>query len=101
MLQSDNFVTLEAANAIEAFDLVQTRNGDLDLIVTDIRMPGHMSGLQLAFAVRAAFPAIPVILISAYEYLDAAKPALGQFELIEKPFKAKDVLAIVKKLNIR
>ena len=101
LLQPENFDALEAENAPQAFKLIQKLQGNFDLIVTDIRMPGEMSGLDLAFAVRTAFPAIPVIVISGYEYRDLAKQVLGQFELIEKPFKPGDFLAVVKKLSLR
>src|SRR5204863_1699574 len=60
------FQVLEAGSAPEAFKIVQALNGALDIIVTDVVMPGDMDGVDLANAVRSAFPQIPIILISGY-----------------------------------
>jgi CheY-like chemotaxis protein len=100
ILQAEGFQVVEADNAPLAFRLVQKLNGGLDLIVADVNMPGEMDGLDLAYAVRDAFPAIPVILMSGYAMPDSTKRPLGEFLLIEKPFKPEAILRAVKKAAI-
>ena len=97
VLQKEKFQALEAEDAPQAFRLIQRLNGQLDLIVTDIRMPGEMDGLDLAYAVRDAFPTLPVLLISGFADADARRPG-HNFELIRKPFKAEAILTSVKRL---
>ena len=66
ILQTETFHGLEAESAPAAFRLIQKLNGRVDLVVTDVNMPGDMDGLDLAYAIRDAFPFVPVILISGY-----------------------------------
>ncbi len=95
VLEYEGFKTLQAASAPQAYRLVESMGGAVDLIVSDVQMPGDMSGVDLAFAVRRAFPAIPVILISGY---GAPKLRESAFEFIEKPFRPDAILSIVKRL---
>ena len=85
---------LEAENAPEAFGLLQNLKGDIDLLVTDVQMPGDMDGLDLAHAVRHSFPAIPVILMSGLVTFDSAK--FQDFKRIQKPFRPETLLALAK-----
>ena len=94
ILEEQNFHTFEAGTAPQAFKLVQTLNG-VDLLVTDLQMPGDMDGEDLAFAIRQAFPKVPVILISGY---GPPRPHLAEFEFIEKPFRPEAILTVIAKL---
>jgi len=69
---------------------------DLGLVVTDYNMP-HISGLELAQAVKAIRPGLPVILASGYitEELRAEAPAAGIRELIYKPDTVDDLCKAV------
>jgi CheY-like chemotaxis protein len=92
ILQAEGFQAFEADNAPQAFRLIQKLNGGLDLIVTDVNMPGDMDGLDLAYAVRDTFPAIPVLVMSGYTLPGSSKRALGEFAFIQKPFKPDAIL---------
>ena len=78
---------LEADNADEARSLLVSR-GHVDALITDIRMPGSIDGVELAKWTRKRFPNIKTIIVSAYigPYWDTpvdatfAKPI--RFELI-------------------
>ncbi len=61
-LERAGFRTLEAANADEA--MVQMKNNDIDVLFTDIDMPGSMDGLGLVFTVRSRWPATRIIVTS-------------------------------------
>ena len=67
-----------------------------DLVVTDYNMT-HLSGLELAQAVKAMRPGLPIILASGYitEELRAKAPAAGIRELIYKPNTVDDLCEAV------
>jgi two-component system, NtrC family, sensor kinase len=58
---------------------------DVDLVFSDILMPGGMNGLELADAVRRRYPGLPVLLTTGYS--SSAQDALRQgFEVLPKPY---------------
>ncbi|HTV38286.1 MAG TPA: response regulator [Xanthobacteraceae bacterium] len=62
-LRKAGFTVIEAANPDQALDVL-TYAFDVKLVLSDIQMPGSMDGLALARLVRAAYPAIKIVLIS-------------------------------------
>jgi len=81
----------------------RARQGGVDLVVTDVRMP-DMDGLDMLAEIRAAAeaagtPAPHVIVITAFGSIETAKRAmkLGAHEYITKPFEADDLLAAIEK----
>jgi CheY-like chemotaxis protein len=66
MAEDAGFEVLEAANADEAIEILESRN-DIRLVFTDIHMPGSMDGLKLAHAVRDRWPPIKIIVTSGRE----------------------------------
>jgi len=73
-----------AANAPAGLDLIEAAGG-IDLVFSDIVMPGAMSGLDLARAVRQRFPEIVVLLTSGYS--SSAQEAVRQgFAVLPKPY---------------
>ena len=95
ILQSAGSQGLEAENAPQAFRMLQKLNGGVNLVLSDIQMPGEMNGVDLAHAIRDAFPGVPVILISGYA--ESAKYRGGRFDPIQKPFAPPTILAAVRK----
>lgn len=85
---------IEAENATDALRIVQKLGGRLNFLLSDIKMPGDMSGVDLAHSVRNTFPAISVILISGY--CETLEDAAG-FEFIRKPFAAEAILSAVER----
>ena len=67
----------------------------VDVVLSDIRMPG-LTGLELLDRIRAGFPDLPVVLMTAFAEVDLAMGALsnGAFDFILKPYKP-DVAATV------
>lgn len=83
---------VEAANADEAFAYLRAEGG-VDLLFTDIHMPGSMDGIELARRARANFPTLPVILTSGHLMPHEVTSGLP---LITKPYSiAKVVLEIL------
>jgi len=54
---------IEAANADEAFSYIQTA-AQIDLLFTDVQMPGSMNGAELARRIRSSYPSVRIILTS-------------------------------------
>ena len=94
-LESEGFRTLEAEDGELGLELVRKFGSDIDLVVSDIKMP-KLDGIQLANLVRAEFPKIPIILVSGY--VDAALENQPGVEFIAKPFLPSTLLNIVWKM---
>ena len=80
----------------EALAAARANAAQFDLVVTDYNMP-HMSGLELAQALREIRADLPVVLTSGYltEELRAKAPAAGIRELIHKPNTVDELCAAV------
>ncbi len=66
--------------------LASLNSAPVDLVFSDIVMPGPMNGLALAREIRTRYPAIPVLLTSGYS--DVARTAEREFVILRKPFQA-------------
>jgi PAS domain S-box-containing protein len=60
------------------------QDDDIDLVFSDIVMPGDMDGLTLARVIRERFPCLPVMLATGYS--SAAERAGAEFPIIRKPY---------------
>ena len=71
------------------------------VIVSDIRMPGE-SGLTFLTKVKAKFPEIPIIIMTAYSDLDTAVSAFksGAFEYVAKPFDIDKVIEVIRQATL-
>jgi two-component sensor histidine kinase len=79
MVEDAGFAAVEAINADDALAILESRS-DIELLFTDIQMPGSMDGLKLAFAVHERWPAIKIILVSGQLKLtDSDKPLDSRF----------------------
>lgn len=86
-LRDCGYVVLEAANALEA-QAVLLSEPDIDVVFSDIQMPGVDDGIRLEQWVRSNFPALPVILASGNaDSLAAARSICGNVQaFLPKPF---------------
>ncbi len=64
-LRNGGYTVIEAASSEEALRILRS-NIPVDLVLTDIRMPGSMDGADLARTIRTGYPAIKVVISSAY-----------------------------------
>src|SRR5580692_1385896 len=79
IVEDAGFTSVEAANADQAIAILESRS-DIDLLFTDIQMPGSMDGLKLAHAVHDRWPAIKIILVSGQvKPSDAERPVDSRF----------------------
>jgi two-component system, response regulator PdtaR len=62
-LSKAGFATLQASNADEALAVLHS-SVHVDLVITDVVMPGAINGLQLALMVKATWPQLKVMILS-------------------------------------
>ena len=85
-----------AANGKEGLDLIA--KGDIDLIITDLRMDG-VSGEEVLRRVTTETPGIPVIVLTGHGSIDAAVDAMrnGAYDFLTKPLNLDRLSMIVKR----
>ena len=68
------------------------------ILISDIRMPGE-SGLELLEKVKARYPSLPVIIMTAFSDLDSAVSAFqgGAFEYLPKPFDLSKAIELIRR----
>ena len=78
--------------------LAALEDGAPQVLVSDIRMPGG-SGIDLLIKVKEKFPALPVIIMTAYSDLDSAVSAFqgGAFEYLPKPFDVPKAVELIRR----
>ena len=97
MLERAGYRVIEAASGEEALERIAENKGPLDLVMTDLVMPG-MSGAELAQQLRRERPSLRILLTSGY----SAEAVAGRFtgaerwRLISKPYTVSDLLHEVR-----
>ena len=96
-LSGAGYAVSTAGSAAAALDLVD-RDGPPDLLLSDIRLDGGMSGLELAAAILAEHPAVRVLHMSGYpgDDGDEGDPASQPVRLLGKPFRVQELIAAVR-----
>ena len=94
-LRAGGFQVLAAAGAGEAMELAARSPGPIDVLVTDVVMPGSVSGVELARRAAMLRPGLPVLLISGYAAatLAAHGATEDEFDLLRKPVTSDQLLA--------
>jgi two-component system, cell cycle sensor histidine kinase and response regulator CckA len=97
LLERHGYKVLEAANGRDALSLLAARDGEIDLVLSDMVMPG-MGGVELANRVRAQTPKLPVLLMTGYteEAITRAGDRPIDEHIIEKPFTLHTMLERVR-----
>ena len=91
IVEDAGFSPIEAVSADDALAILESRS-DIELLFTDIQMPGRMDGLELAYAVHERWPLIKIILVSGQLTLaDADKPTDSRF--FRKPLDVRQMIA--------
>ena len=96
VLRQRGYTVLEAATGASALALLESHDGQVDVLVTDIVMP-EMSGLELAERVGAVREGIRVLYMSGYaESAPGLEHVAGS--LLHKPFRANELVGTVRRL---
>jgi len=96
ILAPEGLEVIEADDGTAALNILKDRK--IDLLITDRSMPG-MGGLELLKEIRSLKNTVPALMISAYgeESFWGEAIGLGALDYLVKPFKADDVIRIVRK----
>ena len=99
-LLRENLPTRSFTNPKDVLLALATASDDEcpQILVSDIRMPGG-SGLELLEKVKAKYPALPVIIMTAFSDLDSAVSAFqgGAFEYLPKPFDLPKAVELIRR----
>jgi CheY-like chemotaxis protein len=95
ILEEDGFSVLRAARASEALTML---GRSVDLLLTDVVMPGPMNGFELAREARSLRPGLPIICMTGYIDVDHRPHQAFYDHLLAKPFKPRHVLAAVARV---
>jgi PAS domain S-box-containing protein len=97
ILEREGYSVLAADTAAAARARLRSDEA-IDLVLTDIVLPGGVSGVKLAEAARALRPGLPVVFTSGYSEgaLEDAGGALADRRLLRKPFRRDELVAFVR-----
>jgi DNA-binding NtrC family response regulator len=98
VLRSEGAKVLPAGDASEAIRLLSLNFGQIDLVLTDMRMPGS-SGMTILSAVKGSSPEVPVIIMTAFATDGMREDCAtgGAFAFLEKPVDVATLLGTVHK----
>ncbi len=94
--EMDGYNVKVAADGQEGLDYIS--KGDIDLVITDLRMPG-ISGEEVLQRITTQTPGIPVIVLTGHGSIDSAVKAMhnGAYDFLTKPLNLEQLGLIVKK----
>lgn len=98
-LQAEGYSTLEAGHGAEALEVMETAPAPVDLVVTDVVMPG-MDGRELGRRLSQRWPDLPILYISAYDVNDIFRRGSPRSSapFLQKPFPLEGLVTTVRGL---
>ena len=96
VFERESYKVLTARSGREALDHIRT--GGVDVVLTDLMMPG-ISGLELLKGVKTIDPLVEVVLMTAYGSVERAVEAMkqGAYDFVTKPFKRIQIVKSVRR----
>ena len=95
-LQTEGFQTLEAGTGQEALHAME-HDGQVDIVFTDVDMPGNVNGIVLAHEVQEKWPSVGIIVTSGQAVISSdALPCGACF--FAKPYKMRAIVATINEL---
>jgi len=96
-LVSLGYRIIETANSQEALSQLESGQ-DIDLVLTDVEMPGRMNGIDLVLEVRNRWPGIKTLIMSGYpdKALGRDDVYLDEGDLLSKPFEKAELAQYVR-----
>jgi len=97
LLSDEGYSVLSARDGIDAITILRVE--EMDLVITDLRMPGADGNEVLKYAVKND-PDIVVVILTAYGTLDTALNSIkdGAYDYLTKPFKIQEIILLVEKV---
>ena len=96
LLEEEGYEVLTTASSLEALEILKA--SDVDLVLTDMKMPG-MDGIELLEQIKTRDAELPVIMMTAHGTVDKAVEAMqkGAYSYLMKPFDNERLTLFVKK----
>jgi CheY-like chemotaxis protein len=88
-LRNAGLTVIEAGTAYEALTVLRVRS-DVALVLTDLRMPGAVDGAGLIRQIRKSYPAVKVVVASAFRNTEPVDAT------VRKPYSLEHVLEVIK-----
>jgi DNA-binding NtrC family response regulator len=97
-LQDKGFKVLEASTADDAVEIIEKADSGVDLVFSDVMMPGKLNGFGLARWVHAIHPHLPIILTSGHAQSVADSVKRCGTAAMPKPYDLEHVADEIRKL---
>jgi CheY-like chemotaxis protein len=98
VLSASGFVVHEVTTADEALRYIDS-DADIDILFTDVNLPGGMNGAELATRARALRPEMPIVYASGRYKLSEIAPLVPRSLFMAKPYDPNDVCALLTRLT--
>jgi two-component system, NtrC family, response regulator AtoC len=98
MLDRIGYEPLQADSASQALEIIQSKR--VDLVLTDLKMPGGMSGIDLLREMRRRELRTPVVIMTAYGTIKSAVEAMrhGASDFVLKPFDVESMEVVISRV---
>ena len=97
LLRQLSYAVIATATASEALEVLAHRH-DVNVVLSDIVMPGAMDGLELARVIKRDYPHIPILLTTGYALgLSDGSAAMG-IPVLRKPYRKQDIARSLRSL---
>ncbi|WP_336667367.1 ATP-binding protein [Enterobacter mori] len=93
------YLTLEAGNGEQALNMLAA-SPDIGMFISDLMLPGSLSGAEVINQVRSQYPQLPVLLISGQDLRPAHNPQLPDVQLLRKPFTRVQLAQALRKVMV-
>ena len=93
------YLTLEADNGELALNMLAA-SPDIGMFISDLMLPGSLSGAEVINHVRSHYPQLPVLLISGQDLRPAHNPQLPDVQLLRKPFTRVQLAQALRKVMV-
>jgi CheY-like chemotaxis protein len=97
-LRNLGYSVIEAGSAAQAIEALEAGQ-KIDLVFSDVVMPGGMSGFELAQWMRTGAPAIPILLTSGFaeDVARAGEASSSDLEILRKPYSGTELARALRK----
>ncbi len=98
-LSRSGYTVFSAADAKEAVNIFKRENGNFDVVISDVVLPGK-SGIELVDGFRTQKPNIGILLSSGYTDYESRWPIIQEngFQFLEKPYTLNDLIEVIHKI---
>jgi DNA-binding NtrC family response regulator len=97
-LTDAGFTVISAGDASSAIQKLENEHSHIQAVVTDIRMPGQLSGWDVAYRARDLEPQMPVIYCSGDKAVDWSARGVPGSVMLRKPFSLDQLATMVAKM---